>query len=150
MQLILRPRMFVHAPPPHPNFVSCCMNAWAAKAIWPLGRQSVSGVSSETTKSEKIGLPSGGAAPVGAFPRSLIRDSDSAEEVRRKRRLGRWRRPSRRRKRAKTGCTGIRRRRGGKKKKRKRIPRGPLNHRRRSAADSGRVPGSPRPSGRGG
>lgn len=36
----------------------------------------------------------------------------------------------------------------GEREKIKRIPRGPLNHQRRPA-DSGRVPGSPRPSGRG-
>lgn len=80
---------------------SWCMNAGAAGPYGARGWQSVPASPRKTTESEKQVYLRGGSQR--AFPRSLIRDSDSAEEVRGRRRLGRWRR----RRRARTGCTGI-------------------------------------------
>lgn len=56
------------------------MNAGAAGPYGACGRQSVPASPRKTTESEKQVYLRGGSQR--AFPRSLIRDSDSAEEVR--------------------------------------------------------------------
>lgn len=74
-----------------------CRGGWAIWYVWQTIR---SCSSSETTESERVYLRGGSQR---AFPRSLIRDSDSVEEVRGRGGEGRWRR----RRRARTGCIGI-------------------------------------------
>lgn len=59
---------------------SWCMNTGAAGPYGARGRQSVPASPQKTTESEKQVYLRGGSQR--AFPRSLIRDSDSAEEVR--------------------------------------------------------------------